>query len=57
MEGGGGHGKVFFLSKMKLTLMINLTYKETNLTLRQMTLLYGVEPSQLTVHTIYIILE
>jgi len=49
--GGGGWGKVCFLSRMKETLMVNVTPRQINLTARQMMQINRVTSFSLTVCT------
>jgi len=55
MEKDGGRmrlGYISFLSRIKETLMVNLTPRQINLTPQQMKQICRVAPSPLTVHTI-----
>ena len=48
---GGGGTRVRFVSRVKQTLTVNLTPKQTNLALRQTVFFCSALPSLLTVHT------
>jgi len=48
----GGWVRFVSFARVKETLMVNLAPRQTNMTLRQTTLICSVAPSPFTVHTI-----